>query len=113
MKTFCPLAVYWVLKDPVKKQLVWGADILLTQLRTLAGTTFDFAENVEVIPIPRKNNSKNRFLVQVSQVCIGGKMLEMALAREEESMPTLSAVKDLLNGKKQHQFTVIHVTPVK
>lgn len=40
-------------------------------------------------------------------------MLEMALAREEESMPTLSVVKDLLNGKKQHQFTVIHVTPVK
>lgn len=56
----------------------------------MAGTTFGLAENVEVIPIPRRNNSKNRFLVQVSQVCVGEKMLEMALAR---------VVKDLLNAK--------------
>lgn len=56
----------------------------------MAGTTFGLAENVEVIPIPRRNNSKNRFLVQVGQVCVGEKMLEMALAR---------VVKDLLNAK--------------
>lgn len=68
-----------------------GVDILLVHLRTLAGTTFGLAENVEVIPIPRRNNSKNRFLLQVSQVCVGGKMLEMALAREEESMPSLKS----------------------
>lgn len=53
-----------------------------------AGSMFGLAKNAEKIPIPRRNDYKNRFLVSVSQVCVGDKMPEKTLAKEEKSMPT-------------------------
>jgi len=52
-----------------------------------AGSTFGIAKNAEKIPIPRRNDYKNRFLVSVSQVCVRDKMPEKTLAKEK-SMPT-------------------------
>ena len=53
-----------------------------------AGSTFGLARNAEKIPIPRRNDYKTRFLVPVSQVCVGDKMPEKTLAKEEKFMPT-------------------------
>ena len=52
-----------------------------------AGSTFGIAKNADKIPIPRRNDYKNRFLVSVSQVCGRDKMPEKTLAKEK-SMPT-------------------------